>query len=398
MSEQQTQEEPSQNPPPEQQEQAEEAEPEQPAQSEEKDENPNKDVPPPENEPPPVKDDENGQNAPSQGDEANKEPPSEPKPATSEEEAPKSPQDPVPLKLTPEPVEEEASPSKPEQKSPAGSKATSDASIKSSETSSSSEANVNPERKEDNTVPPKLAIETKPPQAVKETTSPQKSSIFTPVIAKLKMDSAVSPSTTRSRNSSLVSSALSSRKASQPISNILRLSTSSASTAAGEQPRQSLVSTQTPIMEELVNVAEMVRMPTSSTVVDFAPEKAKVVDLSQRLSVASSTRNVPTTETQPRAPSISGQTLTPSVKVEDQVPAKNEDPVLIKKLTEATKILPAVSLPPDVSISDAVNLVHEPRKRDRVRCAMFPQWFLVMLFGHTVAKRLKAMLELAAGH
>ena len=270
------------------------------------------------------------------------------------------------------------------------------ASVKShSTTSSSSESDHEPkdadepQGKEDHAAMPESANSVESPK------SSRMGSLFSPVISKLRMDSIVIPTSNKSRRSTISSSPSTLRKTSQALSDLLPLSASSS--RPKEEERLSIAANQTPIVQTpMAKVIELVRVPSSTTVIDFVPDITKEPENQQRLSVATIGQDSVKNEPQSRVPSISSQTLAPSVKVEDLTLETSKEPVILKKTnTDQTSKHPtSIASEP---VMDVVKSLRNPRKRDKLRNRACPEWLLILLFGHTVGKRMKAMLELAAG-
>ena len=231
--------------------------------------------------------------------------------------------------------------------------------------------------------------EAKPVEIIQSPKSSRMSSVFSPVIAKLRMDSIMTPTSNSSRRSTVYSSPSTLRKTSQALSGLLPLSKSNSQPKIEERERLSMVTDQTPSVEEPnIKVVELVQIPSSTTVIDFVPDQPKVPEKQQRLSVATSGRGSVNDEPRSKVPSISGQTLAPETSVE---------PIILKKVNTDQASAPSTSASPN-PLMDIVKSLRQPRKRDRLRNRAFSRWVLAIVFGRTIAKRLKAMLELAAGH
>ena len=263
------------------------------------------------------------------------------------------------------------------------------ASPKTLSTTSSSESDQESTR-EDSSKGPENVTEAKPVQEMQSPKSSRMSSVFSPVIAKLRMDSVTTPTSSRSRRSTVSSSPSTLRTTSQVLSSLIPLSPSNSQPKVQEPERLSIVTTRTlSVQEPTVQVAELAQVPSSTTVIDFVPDQTKAPEREQRLSVATTGNSSVKDEPQSRVPSISGQTLAPEINVE---------PVLLKKVnTNQTSAPSSPSASPN-AVTSIVKSLRQPRKRDRLRNRAFQRWILAMLFGRTIAKRLKAMLELAAGH
>ena len=267
------------------------------------------------------------------------------------------------------------------------------ATIESQSTTSSSESDHGPKdaddplNKEDDATMPKAADSVESPK------SSRMGSLFSPVISKLRMDSIVTPTSNKSRRSTISSSPSTIRKTSQALSDLLPLSAIT-SRPKMEEERLSIVTGQTPTAQTpKVKVVELVRVPSSTTVIDFVPDSTKEPERQQKLSVATIGQNSAKNEPWSRVPSISSQTLAPSVTLETDT-----EPIILKKINTDQTSRPSTTITPSNPIIDAVKSLREPRKRDRLRNRACPEWLLNLLFGHTAGKRMKAMLELAAGH
>lgn len=223
-------------------------------------------------------------------------------------------------------------------------------------------------------------------------------SVFSPVISKLRMDSIVTPTSNKSRRSTISSSPSTLRKTSQALSDLLPFSASTPRPKEDEE-RLSVVTAQTPTVQSPeAKVVELVRVPSSTTVIDFVPDPTKEPERPQKLSVATIGQVSVNNEPRSSVPSISSQTLAPSVKFEDLTPETSTEPIILKKINTDQTSRPSTTTTQSNPVMDMVKLLRKPRKRDRLRNRACPEWLLVLLFGHTAGKRMKAMLELAAGH